>query len=216
MSYLEKQLMSGETVVKQAHLHWIVYLPAICVAVVAAAAGLWLASQGPNAQLAGEIIAALLGVYALYLALSGFIQRNSARFAVTNKRVLISSGLIRRRSSEILLSQIEGITVQQGFWGRIFNYGTVVIEGTGGDGAPYPKIAAPGAFRMTVQEQVERYAKSGFSGSSPDQGGEAAKPADRYGELLKLDELRKKGILSDAEFQEEKRRLLDRRDLPEN
>jgi len=210
MSYLKKQLMSGETVVKQAHLHWIVYFPAMCVAAVAAIAGAWLGSRGPNARQAAEILAAILGVYAVYLALGGFIKRSSARFAVTNKRVLIRFGLIRRRSSEILLSQIEGITVHQGFWGRIFNYGTLVIEGTGGDGAPYPKISEPGAFRLTVQEQIERQsnrrpADLPLVGS----GAAAAKPADRYGELLKLDELRQKGVLSGEEFQKEKRRLLD-------
>jgi hypothetical protein len=85
-----------------------------------------------------------------------------------------------------------------------------VIEGTGGDGAPYPKISAPGAFQLTVQEQIERQSNR----TSPDpplveSGKAAAKPTDRYGEFLKLDELRQKGILTEEEFQKEKRRLLD-------
>lgn len=209
MGYLKKQLMSDEVVVKQAHLHWIVYLPAICIAGVAAIGGLWLGSRGPNAKQVAEIIAGMLGVYALYLALGGFIKRSSARFFVTNKRILIRFGLIRRRSSEILLSQIEGITVQQDFWGRIFNYGTLVIEGTGGDHAPYTKISAPGAFRLTVQEQIERQSNRTSPDSTPVKSGEgAAIPADRYGQLLKLDELRQKGILTGEEFQKEKRKLL--------
>jgi uncharacterized membrane protein YdbT with pleckstrin-like domain len=210
MSYFKKQLMGDEIVVKQAHLHWIVYLPAICIAAVAAIGGAWLGSRGPNAKQVAEIIAVMLGLYALYLAFGGFIKRTSARFAVTNKRILIRFGLIRRRSSEILLSQIEGITVQQGFWGRIFNYGTVVIEGTGGDRAPYPKISAPGAFRLTVQEQIERQSNRTSPDSPLVKSDEAAaKPADRYGALLKLDELRQKGILTGEEFQKEKRKLLD-------
>jgi hypothetical protein len=210
MRRLEKQLMSGETVMKRAHLHWIVYLPAIGVAAIAAIGGGWLGSQGRQAREAAEIMGGLLGVYALYLALGGFIKRSSVRFAVTNKRVLIVIGLMRRRSVEILLSQIEGITVQQDFLGRIFNYGTVVIEGTGGDGAPYRKIAAPGAFRLAVQEQVERYTKAGLPIPLPAPNGESAvKPAARYDDLLKLNDLKLKGILTEAEFQREKRKLLD-------
>jgi len=198
MKYLEKQLMTGETIVKREHLHWIVYLPALCVAAAAAIGGGWLAGQGPHAKDAAEVIGGALGVYALYLALGGFIKRSAARFAVTNKRVLISLGLIRRRSVEILLNQIEGITVHQGFWGRIFNYGTVVIEGTGGDGAPYRHIAAPGAFRLAVQEQIEHY-----------NGKTDIRESGRFDQLLKLDELRSKGALTETEFQQEKRKLLD-------
>jgi len=37
---------------------------------------------------------------------------------------------------------------------------------------------------------------------------EAGKPKDVYTELLKLDDLRKKGIISEAEFEEQKRKLL--------
>ena len=39
---------------------------------------------------------------------------------------------------------------------------------------------------------------------------DTAKQPDLYVELTKLDELRKKGILSDAEFEAEKKKLLDR------
>jgi membrane protein YdbS with pleckstrin-like domain len=209
MGYLDKQLMNGETVVRRAHLHWIVYLPALGVAAIAVLGAGWLGCQGPQARAAAAVIGALLGAYALYLACGGFIKRRSARFAVTNRRVLIAIGLMRRRSVEMLLSQIEGITVQQGLGGRIFNYGTVVIEGTGGDGVPYPKIAAPGAFRLAVQEQVERGANPGRPHAAPAQGGEPApSPASRYDELLRLDELKSKGILTEAEFAREKRRLL--------
>jgi uncharacterized membrane protein YdbT with pleckstrin-like domain len=207
MRYLKEQLMSGETVVKEAHLHWIVYFPAMCVVVVAAIAGIWLGSLGPNAKQAAEVMVVVLGAYALYLALGGLVKRRSARFAITNKRVLIDFGLIRRRSSEILLSQIEGITVHQGFWGRAFNYGTLVIEGTGGDGEPFRRISAPDAFRRTVQEQIELQSNRSATDTPSVENREAPTPPDRYGELLKLDELRKRGILSEREFEKEKGRL---------
>ncbi len=204
MSSVDKQLMSGEVVVRRAHLHAIVYLPALLVALLAAFVAAWLVPKGGDVRQAGEILAGLLALYALFLAGGGFIKRSSARFAVTNKRVLIRFGLVRRRSSEILLGQIEGITVQQGFWGRICNYGSVRIEGTGGDGEPFPKIAAPAAFRLAVQEQVELYTR-GAPAAAPKAGEPAA---DRYSDLLRLDELRQKGVLSEDEFQREKRRVL--------
>ncbi len=155
MAYFDQQLMQGETVAKEAHLHWIVFLPAMVAGFLAVAIGIGLGMQGEHARQAAEILGGGLSLYALYLAAGGWVKRRSARFAVTNKRILIRLGLVRLQSSEILLGQIEGITVHQGLGGRLFDYGTVVIEGTGGDSAPYAKIAAPGAFRLAVQEQIE-------------------------------------------------------------
>ncbi len=156
--------MEGETVIRRAHVSWVIYFPALLVAVLAAAATGYLLSQGPDAREAARYAGPILGLLALYLALSAWVRRGSARFAVTNKRVFIRYGLVRQRSTEILLSQVEGIAVTQGFWARLFDYGTVVIEGTGGDAEPYFRIAAPLAFRRTVQEQIELYNQRGTGG----------------------------------------------------
>jgi uncharacterized membrane protein YdbT with pleckstrin-like domain len=74
--------------------------------------------------------------------------------AVTNKRVLIKTGLIRRHSLETLLSKIESIGVAQSILGRILGFGTIVISGTGGSKEPFHKIADPMQFRRRVQEQI--------------------------------------------------------------
>ncbi len=208
MSTFTQDLMEGETVVQRAHVSWVIYFPALLVAVLAAAASGALLAQGPDARDAARYVGPILGLGALYLALSAWVRRGSARFAVTNKRVFIRYGLVRQRSTEILLSQVEGIAVTQGPWARLFNYGTVVIEGTGGDAEPYHRIAAPLAFRRTVQEQIERYNQRG-SGRADSPAGTPAPAPDRYAELLKLDGLKQKGILTPEEFEREKRRVLE-------
>jgi len=208
MSSFSKDLMEGERIVQRAHVAWVIYLPALLVAALAVAATAFLLRQGPDARDAARILGPLLALCALYLALSAWVRRGSARFAVTNKRVFIRYGVLRQRSTEILLSQVEGITVTQGFWGRMLDYGTVVIEGTGGDAEPYFKIAAPLAFRRTVQEQIEQYTQKTTARAPADPSGAAAAPADRYAELLKLDGLKQRGILTEEEFQREKRRIL--------
>jgi hypothetical protein len=142
-----------------------------------------------------------LSLLAMFAA---FIRRGASEFAVTNKRVVVKVGLVRRRSTEILLRQVEGITVDQGLFGRIFDYGTIVVEGTGSDRTPYRGISAPMKFRLAVQEQIERT----LSQPSP-AGGQAMGRGDAYSELLKLNELREKGIVTDEEFAREKRRILE-------
>ncbi|MCB9610686.1 MAG: PH domain-containing protein [Planctomycetes bacterium] len=103
---------------------------------------------------------AALGASILVLLLSGlsligaFLFYWSSEFAVTNRRVLCKYGFISRTTIEVLLSKVETIRVKQGVWGRVFDYGTVIITGTGGAIDGFPRISSPMKFRHKIQEQV--------------------------------------------------------------
>jgi membrane protein YdbS with pleckstrin-like domain len=194
--------MSGEEVVKEARLNRIVYLPAAVLLALSIVLFAEVYRGGTETRIAMPVPLAFLCIAAL-AAVPAFIRRNSSEFAVTNKRVVVKVGFLRRHSTEILLRQVEGITVDQGILGRIFGYGTIVVEGTGSDRTPYSGIADPMKFRLAVQEQIEK-SLSRQDGAPP----AAAPAADSYSQLLKLSELREKGILTDDEFVREKRRIL--------
>jgi len=147
MGYVESNLMAGERVVARGRLHWIIFLwPAIfaLIGVMMLTGGRDSAQAAPGAF----IIAAIWGGLA-------FINLQTSEFAVTNKRVLMKVGWIRRHSLEVLLSKVEGIQVHQGILGRILGYGSIVVSGTGGAKDPFPRIASPLDFRKRVQEQIE-------------------------------------------------------------
>jgi uncharacterized membrane protein YdbT with pleckstrin-like domain len=74
---------------------------------------------------------------------------------VTNRRVLIKTGIMSRRTIELLLSRVESIVITEPFFGRMFGYGTVIVRGTGGTPEPFTLIANPTEFRRHVQEQIE-------------------------------------------------------------
>jgi uncharacterized membrane protein YdbT with pleckstrin-like domain len=74
---------------------------------------------------------------------------------LTDKRVLGKTGFISRDSLELLLAKVEGIHVKQGILGRIFDYGTVIVSGTGGSKTPFSGIARPLNFRTQVNKQIE-------------------------------------------------------------
>jgi uncharacterized membrane protein YdbT with pleckstrin-like domain len=93
----------------------------------------------------------LLGLlYAARAAVSYF----TTEFAVTDKRIIAKTGLLRRRSLELLLSKVESIGVNQPIMGRIFNYGTIVVVGTGGTKEGFPNIVAPMDFRKRINAQI--------------------------------------------------------------
>ena len=153
MGYVEDNLMPGEDVTYRAHLHWVIYLRAALIALL----GLVLvAIERVLGREPGPI--AILGVAVLLVAaLVWFVQwvkSRTSEFAVTNKRVIIKVGLIRRDTLELLLSKVESIGVDQTVTGRIVGYGSIVVVGTGGTRETFRNIARPLDFRKQVQARA--------------------------------------------------------------
>jgi uncharacterized membrane protein YdbT with pleckstrin-like domain len=145
MGYVDNNLLPNEQVTYRAKLHWIIYaLPAVIIAIAVLVA---LTSHG---WIAGLVLAAL-GVMTL---VPPWIRSVSSEFAITNKRVLIKIGLIRRHSLELLLQKVEGIGVDQGIAGRVLGYGTITVSGTGGTKESFPLISDPLEFRRQVQANI--------------------------------------------------------------
>ena len=164
MSYIESNLVPGETVIYQTRLHWIVMLghllvgclllglPAIILIYYA------LRQDGidpPTVHLMEAGGAALL-ICAVVAIIMGMVRRNSTEMAVTNRRVVIKTGLFSRKTIEMLLNKVESIEVSEPAFGRMLGYGTIVVIGTGGTPEPFHKVAHPLEFRSRVQQEIEK------------------------------------------------------------
>jgi uncharacterized membrane protein YdbT with pleckstrin-like domain len=103
--------------------------------------------------------AACLLLSAIFFGI-GLVRRNATEMAVTNKRVIVKSGLADRRTIELLLQRIESIAVEEPAMGRLLGYGTVIVRGTGGTPEVFPQIARPLEFREQVQRQIAGEPKS--------------------------------------------------------
>ena len=79
----------------------------------------------------------------------------STELALTNKRVIAKFGFIRRQTIELNLGKVESIAVNQGIIGRMLNFGSVAVRGTGGGQAPIPYIARPQEFRQQVNHLLD-------------------------------------------------------------
>ena len=142
-SYVRSNLIAGEEVVYETGLHPIVYLsPAALIF-----GGIVLGSVvNPS------IGAVLLGFGVLALG-GAWLRQWASEFAVTSRRVIVKVGFISRRTIEINLSKVESVEVNQDVFGRLFNYGTILVIGTGGTKEPFALINDPLAFRRAVQSQ---------------------------------------------------------------
>ena len=88
--------------------------------------------------------------------LMGMIRRNATEMAVTNRRVVIKTGLASRKTIEMLLGKVESIEVNETAVGRMLGYGTIVVIGTGGTPEPFHNVAHPLEFRSQVQQLIEK------------------------------------------------------------
>lgn len=169
MSYVEKHLIPGESVQYQTKLHWIVMLGhaaiAILLALLAIAIPIAWVSLGPRTKGPSSVPGAvyLLAVVCVLvggaLFFIGLLKRNATEMAVTSKRVIVKTGIADRRTTEILLSRIESVAVDEPALGRLLGYGTVIVRGTGGTPEVFEKIYHPLEFREQVQRQIAGGAK---------------------------------------------------------
>ena len=144
MSYVQATLMPNEQVVATGQVHWWDYVPGAFFTIL----GLLLVIiQSPFA-----FIVLIVG---LVLLLKSWIFVSTTELAITNKRVIAKFGFIRRSTVELLHKNVESLHVDQGIIGRILNFGTVVINGTGGVRTPIPRIAAPLEFRRQALSTIE-------------------------------------------------------------
>jgi uncharacterized membrane protein YdbT with pleckstrin-like domain len=96
------------------------------------------------------IFFSLRAIFTLFIA--PILDRYTDEFAVTNRRVIVKTGLISRKTLEMNLSKIESVNVDQSIFGRLLGYGTITIIGTGGTRESFPNISEPLLFRKKFQE----------------------------------------------------------------
>jgi membrane protein YdbS with pleckstrin-like domain len=164
MSYVDSSLVPGEKVIYETRLHWIVMLGHVivgCLLLDLPAAVLIYYALSQNGTETRDAHLMLGGGVALFICgavviLIGMVRRNATEMAVTNHRVVIKTGLIGRKTIEMLLNKVESIEVSETALGRMLGYGTIVIIGTGGTSDPFHKMAHPLEFRSQVQHQIEQ------------------------------------------------------------
>ena len=153
MSFIDKNLLSNEVVIYRAKLHWAIFINAflyLFLSVLTCVFNVWISE--PNQILWTISLLALL--FALASGINSYIRLKTSEFAITNKRVLIKVGFIRRHSLEVLLHKVEGIGVNQSILGRIFGFGTIIVTGTGGTKETFDQIDSPLEFRKQVQAHL--------------------------------------------------------------
>ena len=203
MTFPPNLLNEGEEVVLDLHPHWW-YLagPLATLAVVLVGTVAALVAGVPDDAKFALVAVVILAV--LWL-LKRYARWRTTIFVLTNHRVVHRKGIIAKKGREIPLDHINDISYNQTVFGRIIGAGSLTIESAGERGQElFPDLPRPSKIQNEMYKQIE-----GGKNRLADRmsGGRALSIPEQ---IEKLDELRKRGVLSEAEFEASKAELLDR------
>lgn len=153
--------MEDESLEHITRLHAIVLLaPAMMVSILAGT--LSIISDTP----VGWYVVAFFLLISMLRLIDRLMLYLTSEFAVTSKRVLGKTGLIRLKSVDIVLAKVEAIRINQGILGRVFDFGDVLVTGTGGTVEVLSFIPDPVEFSKCIQEQLSFQERSKAEGES--------------------------------------------------
>jgi len=203
MPFPSKLLGDGEEVVLDLHPHWW-YLSGPVTAVVVVLAGT-IAALAKGVPSAGVLALTALLVLSLFWLLARYTKWHTNNFVLTNERIIHRVGVIAKRGREIPLDHINDISCLQAPFERIIGAGDLVIESAGEHGQQriedLPKPAK-------VQNEIYRQIDTNRNHSSGRMNGRRDLSIPE--QIEKLDELRRRGVITQWEFETKKTELLDR------
>lgn len=124
MSYIEDTISKNESIVYIVKFHWIYTFIAFLYLI-------------------------FLGVFivGLFMFLKMMINKWTTERALTNTRYIQKTGWIARNTEEISINKIEEVDLKQSILGRILDYGSVSISGTGSGNILLKSIDSPLTFQ---------------------------------------------------------------------
>lgn len=219
MSYVERNLAPGESVVYRARYHWIYYGTALLLLLFAFLLGL--ASIYSNQISPGDDtvpkVVRYMAVGFLLLAAGVFLVRriraSADEYVVTNRRVVRKYGLVAREVEQALLEKIQDVTLRQGVIARLLGYGTIVVETASETGRlVFANIANPEAMRTALWNQAAAPGRAlvvpaAVAIPEPTASAPPARLAIRE-RLAELEELKGRGLLTAEEYAAKRKEIL--------
>jgi uncharacterized membrane protein YdbT with pleckstrin-like domain len=203
MAFPRKLLNEGEDVIAELRPHWWLFAKPVATVVLLFILAVVAKAAVDNAVLTGVLAA--LGLAALVWVGLRYLRWSSTLFVITTDRLIMRRGVLAKHGKEIPLERLNDITVSQTFFERLIRAGDVVLESGGERGQEVVSdIARPFEVQNVVYAEMERSQN---------------RTADRMAghrelsvpeQVEKLDDLRSRGVLTQAEFDAKKAQLLDR------
>jgi membrane protein YdbS with pleckstrin-like domain len=218
MPFPRRLLIENEELVLELRPHWIAIVVPAIVTILVVAGWILALTYAPDDGTSRSIVvwgASAIGVFLLIaFPVRKFIAWATSYFVVTSDRVIHREGWIAKRSMEIPLEAINDVRFHQGVFERLIGAGDLIISSASEFGRQvFGDIRNPEEVQKAISHQGElnkerMYRGGGRGSAAPAQGTMPPASASTTGELERLAELLNKGVLTEDEFQSQKKRIL--------
>jgi len=218
MPFPRRLLIENEELILELRPHWIAIVVPAIVTILVVAGWILALAYAPDDGTSRSIVvwgASAIGVFLLIaFPVRKFIAWATSYFVVTSDRVIHREGWIAKRSMEIPLEAINDVRFHQGVFERLIGAGDLIISSASEFGRQvFGDIRNPEEVQKTISHQGElnkerMYRGGGRGSAAPAQATTPPASASTTGELERLAELRNKGVLTEDEFQSQKKRIL--------
>jgi uncharacterized membrane protein YdbT with pleckstrin-like domain len=199
-------LIEGERLVLDLRPHWIALVGPAAVALVVVVGWVVILPRLPDGGARAALLWLTIGAGLVVLAwypLRRVVAWATSHFVVTSDRVIHREGLVAKRSMEIPLEAINDVRFSQTVFERLIGAGDLTIESAGERGRQHFRdIRDPESVQRTIYHQGELNQQRMYQGA-PARGAPSVST-----ELQRLADLRDRGVLTQEEFEAQKRRIL--------
>jgi uncharacterized membrane protein YdbT with pleckstrin-like domain len=212
MGYVETLMGKNERIVIKTRQHWMVLAGSIvgnlmmALVIIVIAVGLIISGVAAPIALPLTLLGLILLLIPAWLFIRDYLAWWNEEYMITNRRVVQAEGVMNKRVIDSSLEKVNDVVLNQSFMGRVLDYGDVEILTASEIGVnKLHMIAHPVAFKTEMLNQKEALGSDEHFGSHGVIG-----QGDVPSMIAELDELRKQGVLTEAEFQEKKSQLLSK------
>jgi uncharacterized membrane protein YdbT with pleckstrin-like domain len=208
MGYVETLMGKNEKIIIKTRQHWMVMAGSIAsnlvIAIIIIVIGVGLTVAGIAAPLG--LLAFILLLIPAVLFVRDYLYWWNEEYMITNRRVVQAEGVMNKRVIDSSLEKVNDVVLNQSFVGRLLDYGDIEILTASEIGVnKLHMIAHPVKFKTEMLNQKEALGSDEHFGSHGVVG-----QGDVPTMIAELDELRKQGVLTEAEFQQKKTQLLSK------
>ncbi|HAM00994.1 MAG TPA: hypothetical protein DCQ30_02015 [Acidimicrobiaceae bacterium] len=231
MAFPRRLLTEGESVVLELRPHWASFGWSVPAATAAVAALVSVTIAFPKAPVAvGEALLAVAAVAGLWLAARA-IRRATTALVVTNARLVQRSGVLARQGVEVQLDRVNEISYRQSIGERLLGTGRLYLEVGGERGfLAFHHVRRPAEVAAVLHEQLggrrsatvshphdigrgrhHGYTPHDWAGAfdTPPAGVPVIEGRSVAQQLVELEDLYRRGVVSETEFGERRARLVE-------
>ena len=158
MGYTERLLSSNERIVFRGTVHWIFLAKTILTMCLCFIPGTFIFFKALEiGEEVGVLIAFGFVLYLIFLidVCLAVLDWKTTEAVVTTKRVIWKTGIVRKKTFEILLPKVEGAAYHQGIIARMFGYGNIAVSGSGGSKNMFGRLTNAIEFKKHIQDQID-------------------------------------------------------------